>query len=77
MSDLRKNGCTVAGPATARALALKHMFEQVDLIALVASLAIERSEARQSRAALAATGVETLIVDASRSGRDRSDRDAA
>ena len=67
----------VAGPATARALALKHMFEQVDLIALVASLAVERSDARQSRAALAATGVETLIVDASRSGRDRSDRDAA
>lgn len=67
----------IAGPATAHALALQDLFEQVDLIALVAALTIERAEARQSRESLAATGVETLIVDASRSGRDRSDRDAA
>ena len=67
----------VAGPASHRARALAGVFAQVDLIALVAALSVERGEARKARAALAATGVETLIVDASRATPGASDRDAA
>ena len=66
----------VAGPAARRAGALASALDGLDLIALVATLSIERAEARQTRDALAVGGVETLIVDASRAG-PRADRDAA
>lgn len=67
----------IAGPSSERACALGGVVDQVDLIALVAALSIERAEARAARDALERAGVETLIVDASRAGRNRSDRDAA
>jgi uncharacterized protein involved in exopolysaccharide biosynthesis len=67
----------IAAPESARALDLKGLTGQIDLIALVAALAEERAQARQSRDTLSASGVETLIVDAARAGRGGSDRDAA
>lgn len=67
----------VAGPSSASALAAPGLTDELDLIALVAALATERQRAAQTRDALAASGVETLIVDASRPGRASPDRDAA
>jgi uncharacterized protein involved in exopolysaccharide biosynthesis len=67
----------VAGPASDSALSAPGLSGELDLIALVVALATERQRAAQTRDALAGSGVETLIVDASRPGRASPDRDAA